>query len=91
MKTLASLFDKSDDVSAYYIENKIPELDPKYFDRIQQFLVETKNYNEKLNYCRKYYKNNDNSFPILVEQDLPPCLISSSKLGIDLLKCWNEL
>ena len=33
-KTIASLFDKSDDISTYYLENKIHELDPNYFDRI---------------------------------------------------------
>ena len=33
-KPLAYLFDKSDDVSSYYIEKKIHDLDPKYFDRI---------------------------------------------------------
>ena len=34
-KTLASLFDKSGDVFAFYIENKIHDLDLKYFDRIE--------------------------------------------------------
>ena len=33
-KTLSSLFDKSDDVSAYYLEKKIFELDPTNFDRV---------------------------------------------------------
>ena len=30
-KTLYFLFDKYDDLSSYYLENKIHELDPKYF------------------------------------------------------------
>ena len=38
-KTLASLFDKSDDIFVYYLEKKIHELDPKYFDTIQSFLA----------------------------------------------------
>ena len=33
-KNLSSLFDKFDDVSAYYLEKKIFELDPTNFDRV---------------------------------------------------------
>jgi hypothetical protein len=85
-KTLASLFDKSDDVSAYYLENKIHELDPKYFERIESFLAELKTLNEKLNNCGKHYKKTDTTLVILVEQKLPFILICSSKLGIEQLK-----
>ena len=33
-KTLSSLFDKSDDVSAYYLEKNTFELDPTNFYRV---------------------------------------------------------
>ena len=33
-KTLDYLFNKNDDVFSYYLENKIYDIDPKYFDRI---------------------------------------------------------
>jgi hypothetical protein len=70
-KTLASLYDKTDDVSAYYMEKKIHELDPKYFERIESFLAELKTYNEKLNACGKDYKKIDTTLIILVEQKFP--------------------
>jgi hypothetical protein len=65
------LYDKTDDVSAYYLEKKIHELDPKYFERIESFLVELKTYNEKLNNCGKDYKKIDTTLIILVEQKFP--------------------
>ena len=55
-KILASLFDKSDDVSINYLEKKIHELDPNNFDRMELYIVELKTLNEKLNNCGKYYK-----------------------------------
>jgi len=55
-KILASLFDKSDDVSACCIEKKIHELAPNDFDMIELYIVELKTLNEKLNNCGKYYK-----------------------------------
>ena len=58
-KTLATLFDKTDDVYAYYFENKIHSIDPNEFDRIEYFLAESKTLNEKLNACGKDYKKND--------------------------------
>jgi hypothetical protein len=39
-KIIASMYEKIDDVSTYYLENKIHELHPKDFERIEQFLVE---------------------------------------------------
>jgi len=65
---LALLFDKTDGVSAYYLENKIHGLDPKEFDRIEYFLIEIKTLNEKLNACGKDYKKNDTALIILVEK-----------------------
>jgi hypothetical protein len=41
-KTLTYLFDKYDDAFSYYLEKKIHELDPKYFERISSFLPELK-------------------------------------------------
>jgi hypothetical protein len=41
-KNLASLYDKTNGVSSYYIENKIHELDPRDFERIESFLSELK-------------------------------------------------
>ena len=70
---LASLFDKSDDVSTYYLEKKIHELDPTNFDRVELYLVELKTLNEKLNNCGKDYKKTDTFLIILVEQKLSSC------------------
>jgi hypothetical protein len=36
------MYDKIDDVSTYYLEKKIHELDPKDFERIKQFLAKLK-------------------------------------------------
>jgi hypothetical protein len=66
------MYDKIDDVSTYYLEKKIHELDPKDFERIKQFLAELKSYNEKLNNCGSDYKKNDTTLIILVEKKLPP-------------------
>ena len=52
-KALATLFDKTDGVSAYYFEKKIHSIDPNEFDRIEYFLAEIKTLNEKLNACGK--------------------------------------
>eukprot|EP00253_Pinus_taeda_P001586 PITA_01586 len=70
---LASLFDKSDDVSSYYLEKKIHELDPTNFDRVELYLVELKTLNEKLNNCGKYYKKTNIALITLVEQKLSSC------------------
>ena len=45
-KTISSPFDKSDDFFAYYLENKIFELDPTNFDRVEFYLAEVKTLNE---------------------------------------------
>ncbi len=65
-KALATLFDKTDGVSAYYFEKKIHSIDPSEFDRIESFLAEIKTLNEKLNACGKDYKKNDTALIILV-------------------------
>jgi len=49
----SSLFDKSDDVSAYYLEKKIFDLEPADFERVELYLAELKTLNEKLNSCGK--------------------------------------
>ena len=72
-KTFSSLFDKSDDVSAYYLEKNIFELNPTNFDRVEFYLAEVKTLNEKLNNCGKYYKKTDTALIIIVEQNLPSC------------------
>ena len=72
-KTLSSLFDKSDNVSAYYLENNIFELDPTNFDRVEFYLAEVKTLNEKLNNCGKDYKKTNIALIIVVEQNLPSC------------------
>ena len=48
---LSSLFDKSDDFSAYYLEKKIFDLEPTNFERVELYLAELKILNEKLNSC----------------------------------------
>ena len=58
-KIIASLFDKYDDVSSYYLEKKVHELDPNSFERIELYIVEPKTLNEKLNNCDKDYKKTD--------------------------------
>ena len=45
-KALATLFDKTDGVSAYYFEKKIHSIDPNEFDRMESFLAEIKTLNE---------------------------------------------
>ena len=72
-KIFASLFDKSDDVYAYYLEKKIHELDTNNFDRIELYIAELKTLNEKLNNCAKDYKNTNSTLIILVEQTFPSC------------------
>jgi hypothetical protein len=42
---IASLFDKYDDVSTYYLEKKIHELDPNNFDRKELYITELKTLN----------------------------------------------
>eukprot|EP01018_Ginkgo_biloba_P038716 Gb_00331 [translate_table: standard] len=71
-KTLASLFDKSDEVSAYYLERKLHELDPRDFERIEQLLAKVKSINEKLDQCGNDYKKSDAALIILVERKLSP-------------------
>ena len=44
-KTISSLFDKYDGVSAYYLEKHIFELDPTNFDRVEFYLAEVKTLN----------------------------------------------
>jgi len=70
---LSSLFDKSDDVSAYYLEKKIFDLEPVDFERVELYLVELKTLNEKLNSCGKDYKKTDTALIILVERKMPSC------------------
>ena len=71
--SLASLFDKFDDVFAYYLEKKIHELEPNNFDRIELYIAELKTLSEKFNSCGKYYKKMDTALVILVEHKLPSC------------------
>ena len=78
-KILTSLFDKSGDVYAYYVENKIHELDPKYFDRIESFIYEIKTYNEKLNNHSTYYKRMVILLLFLLNKSYLYALIFSSK------------
>jgi hypothetical protein len=88
-KILASLFDKSDDIVAYYLEKKIHELDPNNFDRIKLYIVELKTLNEKLNNCGKDYKKIDTALIILVEHKLPSCFdmfIQTRNRGIKMSK-----
>jgi len=59
------------EVSAYYLKNKIHELYPKDFERIDQFIVELKSYNEKLNNCGFEYMKHDITLIILVENKFP--------------------
>ena len=56
---LSSLFDKSDDVSTYYLEKKIFDLKPADFERVELYLAKLKTLNEKLNSCGKDYKKTD--------------------------------
>ena len=72
-KTLSSLFDKSDDVFAYYLEKKIFELDPTNFDRVEFYLAEVKTLNEKLNNCGKNYNKTDTALIIIVEHKMASC------------------
>ena len=43
---LSSLFDKSGDVSAYYLDKKIFDLEPADFERVELYLAELKTLNE---------------------------------------------
>jgi len=72
-KIISSLFDKSDDVFAYYLEKKIHELDHNNFDKIKLYFVELKSLNEKINNCGKDYKKTDIVLIILVEHQLSFC------------------
>lgn len=91
---LASLFNKSNDVSYYYLEKKIHELDPTNFDRVELYLAKFKTLNEKLNNWGKYQKTYT-TLIILIKQKLPFFLTCSSKLKIGLFNCvkvpWNIL
>lgn len=69
---LASLFDKSDDVSSYYLE-KNHELYHINFDIVELYLAELKTLNVNLNNCGKDYKKTYTSLIILVEQKFPFC------------------
>ena len=64
-KFLSSFFDKSDDVSTYYLENKIFDLDPAEFERAELYLAELKTLNEKLNSCGKDYKKTNTALLFL--------------------------
>ena len=70
---LSSLFDKSDDVSTYYLEKKIFDLEPVDFERVELYLFKSKTLNEKLNSCRKNYKKTDIALIILIERKIPSC------------------
>ena len=72
-KILSSLFNKSDDVSSYYLEKKIFDLKHADFERIELYLAELKTLNKKLNSCGKYYKKADTALIILVEFKMPSC------------------
>ena len=67
-KILSSLFNKSDDVSAYYLEKKIFELELVDFERVELYLIELKTLNVKLNSCGKDYKKTDTTLIIFVER-----------------------
>jgi hypothetical protein len=88
-KIIASLFDKSDDVFAYYLEKKIHELAPNNFDRIELYIDELKTLNEKLNNCGKDYKKTDIALIIIVEHKLSSCFdmfIQTSNRAIEMSK-----
>ena len=70
---LSSLFDKSNDVSAYYLEKNIFDLEPNEFERVELYLAELKTLNEKLNSCGKDYKKTDTALIIFVECKMPSC------------------
>jgi hypothetical protein len=72
-KILSFLFDKSNDVSSYYLENKIHEIDPNNFDKIELYISELKTLNEKFNNCGKDHEKNDIALIILVEHKLSYC------------------
>ena len=46
-KIIASLFDKPDDMFAYYLETKIHDLNPTNFETVELYLTELKTLNEK--------------------------------------------
>ena len=73
MENSSSLFDRSDDVSAYYLEKKIFDLKPTDFERVELYLAELKTLNEKLNSFGKDYKKTDTALIILVERKMPSC------------------
>ena len=72
-KIISSLFDKSDDVSTYYLEKKIFDLEPADFERVELQLAELKTLNEKLNSCGKDYKKIDIALIIIVERKMSSC------------------
>ena len=65
---ISSLFDKSDDVSTYYLEKNIFDLEPTDFERVELYLAELKTLNEKLNIFGKDYKKMGIAVVIIVEQ-----------------------
>ena len=70
-KIIASLFDKYDYVSTYYLEKKIHELDPTNLEIVELYLAKFKNLNEQLKICGIDYNKTDTTLIILVEQKLP--------------------
>ena len=70
-KIISSLFDKSDDVSAYYLDTKIFDRELANFERVELYLAELKTLKEKLNICGKDYKKTDTTRIILVERKMP--------------------
>ena len=83
-KILSSLFDKSNDVSAYSLEKKIFDLKCADFERVELYLAELKTLNDKLNSCGIDYKKIDTALIILVERKMSSFFICSSKLGKEL-------
>ena len=70
---LSSLFDKSDDVSASYLEKKIFDLEPADFEIVALYIAKLKTLNGKLNSCAKDYKKTDSALINLVERKMPSC------------------
>ena len=49
------------------------DLEPTIFERVELYLAELKNLNEKLNSCGKDYKKTDIALIILIERKMPSC------------------
>ena len=84
---LSSLFDKSDDVSTYYLEKNIFDLGPTDFERFELSIAELKTLNDKLNSCGKDYKKTDTALIILVEHKMPSCFdmfIQTKNIALEL-------